>query len=535
MKRTIVALTLAFSVDAQVTDILGSRLRAHVRFLASDLLEGRGVGTRGGDITTEYLASQFAMSGLKPAGDGGTYFQRVPMVGVTTQDSATLAMVKGTDRSQFAWQTEFVGHTHRQNETETFEADAIFMGHGITAPEFSWDDYQNIDVAGKVVVLFTNEPPSEDPGFFRGRALTYYGRWTYRFEQAARKGALACLIIHTTPTAGYSWEVVRNSWGKEDPQMKVVDAGRELALAGWLTKNAGERLFQAIGKSVDEMVRLADTRGFQPIPLNLKIAASLPAKLRAIETRNVIGIIEGSDPNLKNEAVIFTAHWDHLGIGTPVNGDSIYNGAVDNATGCAILLEIARAWSNLTSKPRRSAIFLSVTAEESGLRGAEYYGRNPFIPAGRHAVNINYDALYPFGRTKDVVVTGAERTTVWPTVQNVAKRFGLEITPDARPEQGSYYRSDHFSLARVGIPAFSVKMGNELRAGGAGDDFFMEFNAKKYHQPSDEYSADWDFSGMEEMARFGMVIGLEVANQDALPTWNAGDEFLSVRQASKTQ
>jgi Zn-dependent M28 family amino/carboxypeptidase len=529
--RLLVALA-ALPLAAQVTEIAGPRIRAHVKFLASDLLEGRGVGTRGGDLATEYLATQFALLGLKPAGDAGTFFQAVPMVGVTTDPTATVEIVKGNDRTRLAFEKEFVGVTHRQIQKEQFEADAIFMGHGITAPEFDWDDYRDIDVRGKVVVLFTNEPPSEDPKFFGGRALTYYGRWSYKYEQAARKGAIACLIVHTTPSAGYGWEVVRNSWGKEDSQMKVAEGEPALALAGWLTKAAGDRLFAAVGKTSDEMLALADTRGFQPIPLGVKIAVNLPSKLRQISTRNVAGMIEGSDPALKTEAVIYTAHWDHLGIGTPVDGDSIYNGAVDNATGCAIVIEIARAWANLPVKPRRSAIFLLVTAEESGLRGAEHYARNPVIPAGKHALNINYDALYPFGRTKDVVVTGAERTTVWTTVQDVAKRFNLEIMPDARPEQGLYYRSDHFSMARAGIPAFSVKMGDQLRAGGAGDDFFMEFNAKKYHRPSDEYDESWDFSGMEEMARFGMVLGMEVANQTQLPTWLEGDEFLPARVAS---
>ena len=528
-----VALVTAAAIQAQPTAITGTHIRAHTKFLASDLLEGRGVGSRGGDLATEYLATQFALSGLKPAGDKGTFFQSVPMVGVATEKSAQLALVKGGERIPLSWQDDFVGVTQRQQKQEEFEAEVVFVGHGITAPEFDWDDYRGIDVKGKIVVLFTNEPPSEDPKFFGGRALTYYGRWTYKYEQATRKGAIACIIVHTTPTAGYSWEVVRNSWGKEDPQMVLENGQAALGLAGWVTRKAGDRLFAHLGKTVDDMVKLADTRGFKPVPLNLKIAAKLPTAVRPIASRNVVGFVEGSDPVLKNEAVVFSAHWDHLGVGVPVNGDAIYNGAVDNATGCATLLEIARVWAALPVKPRRSAIFLAVTAEESGLRGAEYYGLHPFIPTGKHALNVNYDALYPFGRTKDVVVTGAERTTVWPTVQDIARRFNLTIAPDARPEQGLYYRSDHFSLARVGVPAFSVKMGNELRSGsGSGDDFFVEFNSKNYHQPSDEYKESWDFAGMEELARFGMTIALEVANQDKLPTWNPGDEFLPARVAS---
>lgn len=530
--RILAVLPIVLSLPAQVTDVQGSRIRAHVKFLSSDLLEGRGVGARGGDLATDYLATQLALAGAKPLGDNGTYFQRVPLIGVATDSSAKLEVVRGADRVTLKWQEDFVGTTQRQRSQDSVDAEAIFVGHGIAAPEFDWDDYKNVDVRGKAVVLFTNEPPSEDPKFFGGRALTYYGRWTYKYEQALRKGAIACIIVHTTPTAGYSWEVVRNSWGKEDPQMKLGDGESALALAGWVTKKSGERLFESLGKSVDDMVKLADTRGFRPIPLKIRVAAELPTKIRAVETRNVVAMIEGSDPALASEAVVFSAHWDHLGIGIPVNGDAIYNGAADNATGCGAILELARAWANLPVKPRRSAIFLAVTAEESGLRGAEYYARHPAIPAAKHALDLNYDMLLPFGRTKDVVATGAERTTVWPTVQSIAKRYGLEIAPDSRPEQGLYYRSDHFAFARAGVPAFSVKMGSEARGGNAIEEQFQQFLTKNYHQPSDEYREEWDFSGVEEMARFGMTLALEVANQDKLPTWREGDEFLPARVAS---
>lgn len=530
MRLTLLLALLAAAACSQ--EISGARIRAHVKFLASDLLEGRGVGTRGGDLATEYLASQFAIAGLKPAGDNGSYFQKVPMLGVTTDAGAKLRMISGADAVDFVWLDDFIGVTQRQKTLDQFEADAVFVGHGISAPEFDWDDYRGVDVKGKVVVLFTNEPPSEDPKFFGGKALTYYGRWSYKYEQAARKGAIACLIVHTTPTAGYGYDVVKNSWGKETPQMKLAEGEAALGMAGWVTKRAADRLFAKIGKNADELLAAADQRGFKAMPLGVKIAATLPTKVRSIETRNVVGMVEGTDPALKSEAVIFSAHWDHLGIGAPVNGDAIYNGAVDNATGCGTLLEIARAWASLPVKPRRSAIFISVTAEEGGLHGGEYYARHPILPAGKHALNVNYDAQYPFGRTKDVTVTGAERTTIWPTVEGVARRFGLAISPDSQPGQGFYYRSDHFSFARAGIPAFSVKMGSELRSGATGDDFFTKYNAQRYHRPADEYSDDWDFSGMEETARFGMTIALEVANQQKLPTWREGDEFKPARDAS---
>jgi Zn-dependent M28 family amino/carboxypeptidase len=285
---------------------------------------------------------------------------------------------------------------------------------------------------------------------------------------------------------------------------------------------------------VNELLQASESRAFRPIPLGLKIRGSIPSKVRDVETQNVLGVVPGSDTKLKDQYVIFTAHWDHLGIGSPVNGDAIYNGAVDNATGCAIVLELARAWAALPQKPRRSAMFLFVTAEEGGLRGSEFYAANPTVPPGKTALNLNYDAIFPFGQTKDIVVAGAERTTFWPVVQQIAQRMNLAIAPDPRPEQGSYYRSDHFSMARAGIPAFSVRGGSEFagRPAGFGEQIFKEFNAKHYHQPSDEFRDDWDFSGLEKVARFGMLAGLEAANQQRLPTWNAGDEFLGARQKS---
>src|SRR5579864_5638308 len=459
-KKFSLLLLAAAATFAQISDLSGERVRAHVKFLASDLLEGRGVGTRGEKLATEYIATQFALIGAKPAGDQGTYFQRVPMVGATTDAGATLAAVGSNKTVSFRWLDDFVGVSELQQPNDQFEAEAIFVGHGIVAPEFQWDDFKGVDVKGKVLVLFTNEPASNDPKFFGGRALTYYGRWSYKYEEALRRGALAVFIIHTTPTAGYGWEVVRNSWGREDPYVKLAPGEAELAFAGWLTTAAGERLLSLAGKTVEELLKASESRQFRPIPLGVRIRGAVHSRIREMDTKNVAAIVPGSDPTLSGEAVIFSAHWDHLGIGEPVNGDAIYNGAVDNATGCGILLEIARAWSALPQKPRRSALFLAVTAEEGGLRGSEYYAQHPLIPPGKTVVDLNYDGLQPVGRATDVVVTGAERTTLWPLVQNTAKRFGLTIEPDPQPEQGHYYRSDHFSFAHVGIPSFSIDEGN---------------------------------------------------------------------------
>lgn len=503
----------------QLDRLSAGRIRAHVKFLSSDLLEGRGPGTRGDQLATEYIATQFDLAGAKPAGDNGGWFQKVPLTGVTTQASAQLSASAGGRDISFQYLNEFVGVNQRQTVQDRFDAEAVFVGHGIAAPEWGWDDFKGADVKGKVIVLFTNEPPSNDPKFFDGRALTYYGRWTWKYEEATRRGALAALIIHTTPTAGYGWEVVRGSWARESPYVKLAPGEHALAFSGWLTKDAGEKLFSLAGRSVDEMLKAAESRDFRPIPLGIHIRADIPTEVREIDTRNVVAIVPGSDPKLASEAVIFSAHWDHLGIGVPVNGDNIYNGAIDNATGCGILLEMARAWAAQQQKPRRSALFIAVTAEEGGLRGSEYHAAHPKFPPDKTALDINFDAIRPFGRTTDAVITGAERTTMWPEIQRIARSMNLKIDPDPRPEQGSYFRSDHFAFARVGVPAFSVQQGPRFEGKPAnyGEQVFNDYNEKHYHQPSDEFQESWDFSGLAQMAQFGFAIAAEAANHEPLP------------------
>ena len=523
------------ALAAETFQLSGEKMRNDVRYLASDKLEGRGVGTNGEKLATEYLAGQLKAAGAKPAGDNGSYFQRVPLVGSTTQPSATLKAGNGSKNVSFGFSKDFVGTALSQVGENDFDAEAVFVGHGISAPEFGWDDYKGQDLRGKVLVYFTNEPPSEDPKFFGGRALTYYGRWIYKFEEAARRGAAAALIIHTTPTAGYGWGVVSGSFSREIPELKLNPGEKGLKLAAWLSEEAGARLVQSSGKSLAELLNMANEKSFRPIPLGVHVAGHIPVKLREIESRNVVGRIDGSSPALQSQAVLYTAHWDHLGISVPVNGDKIYNGAVDNATGCGVVLDLARAWAALPKKPARSALFLFVTAEESGLLGSQYYGEHPEIPAGKTAVDINYDALYPFGKTHDVLVGGAERTSLWPLIQRDAKNMDLQIGSDPTPEQGHYYRSDHFSLARVGIPAFSVSQGTRYvgKPADFGQTIFQQYNAEHYHRPSDEYQDNWNFSGMVQMATFGLRIGLDTANLPRLPTWKAGDEFLAAREKSE--
>jgi Zn-dependent M28 family amino/carboxypeptidase len=406
----VVAIILGIATTAFGQTISAERIRADVKHLSSDRFQGRGIGTSGEEMTIDFLAAEFAKNGLKPAGERGTFFQSVPLVKITTGPKATLAVTQdGKTAIDFVLEEDFAGTSKTQEPIEDFDADALFLGHGIHAPEFDWNDYQGVDVKGKVVVVFTNEPPSDDPKFFAGKALTYYGRWTYRFEEATRRGAKAVLIIHTNETAGYPFSVVQ--------KLEAADIQREpgapaLAFAGWLSRKAGDKLLGLAGMNVGDALKAAGTRGFKAVPLGVRIKGHIPTTVRKIVTKNVLAKVEGSDPKLKDEAVMFTAHWDHLGVGkATVGADNIYNGAADNATGCAILLELARAWAAQPAKPKRSALFLATTAEESGLLGAVYYAKNPIIPLGKTAIDINFDMILPLGVPESISVAGAERTT----------------------------------------------------------------------------------------------------------------------------
>jgi Zn-dependent M28 family amino/carboxypeptidase len=536
--RLLLLFVVAFVASASLAgraerapELSAERIKAAVAYLASDRLEGRGPGTRGEVLTTEYLAAEFKKAGLTPLGKRGTYFQPVPLVRVVTSRTSMLRAVKGKTTLDIPIEEGFSGTCQTQKGLEELDAEVVFLGHGITAPEFDWDDYKGVDVKGKIVVLFTNEPPSNDPAFFGGTALTYYGRWTYKFEEAARRGARACFIIHTRETAGYPWSVVRPLDGA---QLKRDPGRPALAFAGWLSAEAGGKLLALSGLSVSGALKAADTKGFKAYPLGTTLKGTIRSRVEKFVSNNVVGMVEGSDPALKSEAVLFTAHWDHLGVGRAVLGDAIYNGAADNATGCGLLLELARAWAALSPRPKRSAIFLAVTAEEKGLLGSKYYTEGPLVPLGKTALNLNFDMILPLGVPESVVVTGAERTTAWPIVQAAAKRNGLEIEADQRAHLGIFYRSDHFSLARAGVPAFSVGTGMKIK--GKPRDFarkaMQEFNDKAYHSPQDEMRPEWDFSGFPVLGRFALDVARDVANAERLPTWRPGDEFRRAREKS---
>ncbi len=512
------------------------RIRAHVRFLSHDLLEGRGTGQRGGDIAAEYIATQFALDGLKPAGDNGTYMQKVPMVGITLAPETTfsLAPAKGSPRD-LKFLSEYTAYDETQQPESNVNADIVYVGYGIQAPEYQWDDYKGVDVKGKVLLMLVNEPPSDDVKFFKGKALTYYGRWVYKYEQAARKGAVGAILIHKTDMASYPWDVVRNSDSGEKSYLKL-DGSPKLQVASWIHLDAAKALAALAGLDLDKMMMDARSRDFRPVPLAVKLQAHLVSKVRPFESNNVIAILPGSDAKLKTEAVMYTAHYDHLGIRPEMPGDNIYNGADDNASGCGVVLELAHAYGTAAQQPRRSILFASVTAEEQGLLGSEYLGKHPPIPAGKIALDLNYDDIPPLGSPEEVEVSGSERTTFYPMVQALAQEFRLAIRPDSHPEAGHYYRSDHFSLARVGIPAFSVNEGVKYKGHDAawGLEKANEYTEKHYHQPSDEYHADMDFTGDAVMARFGFALGWEAASQPKVVGWEKGDEFEAARLKSGT-
>ena len=514
--------------------VSADRIAAHTRFLSLDMLEGRGPATRGETLATEYLATQFDLAGASPAGDNGSYFQTVPLVGVQSLSKTSLVWRSRQGNIGMKWLDDYVVVNHRQRPNELINHEAIFVGHGIVAPEFDWDDYKDADVRDKIVVLFTNEPPSQDPDFFGGKALTYYGRWSFKYEEALRQGASGVIIIHTTPTAGYPWKVVRNSWGGQNPYVQLGDKENALSVAGWVSKTMGETITATTGKTLDQLLSDANSPEFQPIPLNLRIQGEIHSAVNLFETRNVVAKISGSDTERKNEAVLYTAHWDHLGVGVAVDGDNIYNGAVDNASGCGILLELAYAFSQLNSAPERTIIFAAVGAEEGGLRGSQYYAQHPSIAMSKTAVNLNYDGFLPLGRMKDISLSGYERTTLAPLVEELASEFGLTLSPDAYPEQGYYYRSDHFSFAKAGVPAFSVNPGTDYvnRPADWGKEAERHYIAENYHQPSDHFDEKWDFNGLAQITTFGLRLGLRIAATPDLPTWKEGDEFLPARKKS---
>jgi Zn-dependent M28 family amino/carboxypeptidase len=529
--------TASFGVKTLAPKIEGDRIRDHVKYLSSNELEGRGMNQKGSDLAGDYIAEQFKSYGLAPAGENGTYFQNVPMVSVKTLPDTKFDLVPASgDPVSLKLNDDYVTNNESQTESADIDAPIVFVGYGITASEYQWNDYKNYDLKGKVALLFVSEPVSDDPKFFKGKALTYYGRWTYKFEETARHGAVATLIVHRTDLASYGWEVVRNSWGNGKSYLKL-DGTPKLQAASWITLDVAKKLAALGGQDLDKLYQQAQSRDFHPIELPVHLKAHVAGEVKPFNSRNVLAMLPGSDDGKKGQAVLYTAHYDHFGIDKNLPGNNIYHGAVDNATGCGILLELAHAWAGTRPAPPRSILFAAVTAEEQGLLGSEYLGKHTAQLPVEPILDLNYDALAPIGEPEEVEVSGAERTTFYPTVEQISKKYGLAIRPDARPEAGHYYRSDHFSLGRVGIPAFSISEGMKFKGHDTawGEAQANDYVDNHYHKPADEFRSDWDFSGLAKMAKLGYALGHAAAVQPGPILWLPGDEFEAAQKKRATR
>jgi Zn-dependent M28 family amino/carboxypeptidase len=536
---SLVAQESGSSMKSAFDSITGADILRHTKTLASDEFEGRGPGTRGEELTVNYLVNEFKKLGLKPGNTDGTYTQKVPLAGFTAKPKASFAAGGKTLTPSFP--DEYVAVSRRyQPEVKVENSDVVFVGYGVVAPEYGWDDYKGVDVKGKTVVMLINDPavPSGsdasklDDKMFKGRAMTYYGRWTYKYEIASEKGAAACIIVHETEPAGYPYEVVSGSWGRENFDITRTDnnMGR-VGVESWMRLDRAKELFTAGGQDFDALKKAAVRKDFKPVALNAKANFELKNGLRQINSQNVVARLEGSDPQLKNEYVVYSAHWDHLGRDENLKGDQIYNGALDNASGTAALLEIAEAFTKM--KPKRSIIFLAVTAEEKGLLGAKYYATNPIYPLAKTVANINMDGVNQWGRTSDIVVVGLGNSTLDDVLKQAASEQKRILKPDPEPEKGFFYRSDHFEFAKEGVPALYIDSGEDFigKPAGYSQQKRDEYTSKDYHKPSDEVKPDWDLTGAVQDAQLLLTVGYRVAQAANYPEWKPGTEFKSKREA----
>ncbi len=530
------AATAALAADPTPA-ISAANILAHTKVLSSDEFEGRAPGSPGEEKTVAYLIQEFKKLGLQPGNPDGTYIQNVPLVGITS----TPALSFSIDGHTLALENvnEFVGPTSRVTpHVEAKDTDVVFVGYGVVAPEFGWDDYKGVDVKGKTVVMLINDPPvlgadgQLDPKVFGGKAMTYYGRWTYKYEIAAAKGAVACLIVHETGPAAYPFGVIVGSRSRENFEISTPDKNAgHVAMEGWLTLDAARKVFAAAGKDYDRAKAAAVRRDFQPIMLGARASFAIASILRPVASKNVVALLPGSDPKLRDEYVIYTAHWDHLGRDNRLTGDQIFNGAA----GCAVLLELARAYTSLPAdqRPKRSILFLSVTAEEKGLLGSHYYASDPLYPLTKTLANINMDGANQFGPTSDMATVGYGASTIDDIGIAVAAAQGREMKPEAHPENGSYYRSDHFEFAKVGVPSYYPKNGRSYI--GKPADFaeknVQDYIANRYHKVTDEVQPDWSFEGAAQDTVFLLQVGWRIANGDTWPEWKSGNEFKARRDA----
>lgn len=517
--------------------ITEASLRGDIRFLADDLLEGRGPGTRGDELAMQYVIARFERIGLQPAAGDGQWIQPVPLVGVTTRPPAEMTFRHGQDSLTLANDADYIVTSGLPHQQTVFDnAELVFAGYGMQAPEYDWDDFKDVDVRGKVLVVMNNDP-STDEDLFGGRTRLYYGRWDYKYAKAAELGAAGVLIIHTTPSAGYPWQVVQTSWTGE--QMALGNApDNRLPLEGWLTEDSARQLVALSGHDLDKLRAAAEQRDFRPVPLNTTLTLQMECRVRERTTGNVLGLLAGSDPELRDQWIVVTAHHDHIGLAESRDerGDNIYNGAVDNASGVAVMLSLAEAMARLPEdqRPRRSVLFASVGAEEQGLLGSEFLARNPPVPAGRLAAVLNIDGINVLGPTHDVVVIGHGKSDLDARVQQAAGFQNRFVAGDPFPDRGYYYRSDQFSLAKVGVPGVYLGSGVHVegKPDGWGAQKLREWTETVYHQTRDEYRADWNLAGAVEDAQLMFYIGWLVSRQTAIPAWVPGDEFEAARQTA---
>ena len=518
----------------------------HIKVLAADEFEGRAPGSKGEELTVAYLTEQFKKVGLQPGNPDGTYVQKVPLVGITPDANVSLTFKKGGRQRSLKYPDDFVAWTKRVvDQAGLMDSELVFVGYGVVAPEFNWDDYKGLDVKGKTLVMLVNDPPVADPAnpseldpkTFGGKAMTYYGRWTYKFEIAAEKGAAGAFVVHETGPAGYPYDVVKGNTGEKFDLVTPDKNMSRAAVEGWMTLDQAKALLAMSGQDFDALKKQAATRDFKPVALGTTASVGLKNKLRTIDSQNVVAKLEGGDPTLKNEYVIYTAHWDHLGRGEAVKGDDIYNGAVDNGTGTAALVEIGRAYQSLATRPKRSILFLAVTAEEQGLLGSEYYSVTPLYPLEKTLAVINMDGLNVHGRTKDITIIGLGNSDLDDYAREAAASQGRELRPDAEPEKGFYYRSDHFNFAKQGVPALNTDSGIEFI--GKPPEYSKQvrenWTANIYHTPQDDVKADWDLAGLVEDAQLFWLVGYHVAEADKYPEWKPGTEFKALREASLKQ
>ena len=515
-------------------EIRASDIAAHLKFLSHDLLEGRAPSTRGGQLAAEYLATQLAVIGFEPGGDNGTFFQNVPIVESIVDPSFTLAVSGGPT---FKYLSDVVAFSGLQQPKVDVTGEVVFVGHGIVAPEFKWNDYAGVDMNGKIALVMVNDPPASagEPQLFGGEALTYYGRWTYKYEEAARQGAVGAILVHTTESATYPWQVVQSSWSGTQYSLPATPGEPALALKAWVTEDAARAIARQGGKDLDALRTAARVRGARPVPLGVTVSGTITQKVAQKVSPNVIGVLKGAaNPG---QAVVYTSHYDHFGVRDPrpddkPDADRIYNGALDNASGLGGVLEVAQAFARARTRPARSIYIVFTTAEESGLLGSEHFASHLPLPADQWAANINIDEINLYGKSTDIVLLGADRSTLGPLAEAVARPYGREVGRDREPGRGYFFRSDHFPLVKMGIPAVSVSEPVEFTGPKAAEMKKRRdaFNDTDYHQPGDEMKEYWDYTGAVDDLRLLTELGWRVATAREMPAYNRGDQFARPRE-----